>query len=172
MLAAETHEIGMLIKKALEERYGTENIVDHFADTSDTLCYASNENQNATYAMINKGADLALVVGGYNSSNTSHLVELCEEEINTFFINSSEDIVSESQIQHFNLHSKSIEQTDDWLPNKRPLEIILTCGASCPDIMLDDVLLRILSFFPDVPIVSEVLSEYENGVLNLIGSES
>ena len=172
MLATETHEIGMLIKKALEERYGTENIVDHFADTSDTLCYASNENQNATYAMINKGADLALVVGGYNSSNTSHLVELCEEEINTFFINSSEDIVSESQIQHFNLHSKSIEQTDGWLPSKRPLEIILTCGASCPDIMLDDVLLRILSFFPDVPIVSEVLSEYENGVLNLIGSES
>ncbi len=172
MLASETHEIARLIKDALEDRYGTENIADHFADTSDTLCYASNENQNATYAMIARGADLALVVGGYNSSNTSHLAELCEETISTYFINSSEDILCESRIQHFDLGSKSVVQTSGWLPASHPVDIILTCGASCPDIMLDDVLLRILSFFPGAPKVSEVLSDYENAVLHPVVSAS
>ncbi len=172
MLASETHEIARLIKDALEDRYGAENIADHFADTSDTLCYASNENQNATYAMIARGADLALVVGGYNSSNTSHLVELCEETISTYFINSSQDILSESRIQYFDLGSKSVVQTSGWLPASRPVDIILTCGASCPDIMLDEVLLRILSFFPDAPNVSEVLSDYENAVLHPVVSAS
>ena len=148
MLASETHEIARLIREALEERYGAEHVSEHFADTSDTLCYASNENQNATYAMIEKGADVALVVGGYNSSNTSHLVELCGETISTFFINSSKDILSERQIRHFDLENRSIIATIDWLPATRPVDIILTCGASCPDIMLDNVLLRILSFFP------------------------
>ncbi|MXY97245.1 MAG: 4-hydroxy-3-methylbut-2-enyl diphosphate reductase [Gemmatimonadetes bacterium] len=172
MLASETHEIARLIREALEERYGTERIADHFADTSDTLCYASNENQNATYAMIEKGADVALVVGGYNSSNTSHLVELCEETISTFFINSSKDILSDRQIRHFDLESKSIVATIDWLPATRPVDIILTCGASCPDIMLDNVLLRILSFFPDTPPVAEVLAEYEHTVRQPVVSAS
>ena len=172
MLASETHEIARLIKDALEDRYGTENIADHFADTSDTLCYASNENQNATYAMIARGADLALVVGGYNSSNTSHLAELCEETISTYFINSSEDILCESRIQHFDLGSKSVVQTSGWLPASHPVDIILTCGASCPDIMLDEVLLRILSFFPGAPKVSEVLSDYENAVPHPVVSAS
>ncbi len=172
MLASETHEIARLIKDALEERYGAEDIADQFADTSDTLCYASNENQNATYAMIDRGADVALVVGGYNSSNTSHLVELCQETISTFFINSSDDIQSDSRIQHFDLGSRSVVQTRDWLPATRPVDIILTCGASCPDIMLDNVLLRILSFFPDAPKVSEVLADYGNTVLHPVVSAS
>ena len=132
MLASETHEIARLINAALEEKYGAAHIDDHFADTSDTLCYASNENQNATYAMIEQGADVALVVGGYNSSNTSHLVELCEESISTFFINSSKDILSERQIRHFDLEKRAIVATIDWLPDTRPVDIILTCGASCP----------------------------------------
>ena len=172
MLASETHEIARLINAALEEKYGAEHIDDHFADTSDTLCYASNENQNATYAMIEQGADVALVVGGYNSSNTSHLVELCEESISTFFINSSKDILSERQIRHFDLEKRSIVTSIDWLPDTRPVDIILTCGASCPDIMLDDVLLRILSFYPDAPAVSEVLSDYERAVLQPVVSAS
>ncbi len=172
MLASETHEIARLINAALEEKYGAEHIDDHFADTSDTLCYASNENQNATYAMIEQGADVALVVGGYNSSNTSHLVELCEESISTFFINSSKDILSERQIRHFDLEKRSIVATIDWLPDTRPVDIILTCGASCPDIMLDDVLLRILSFYPDASAVSEVLSDYESAVLQPVVSAS
>lgn len=172
MLASETHEIARLINAALEEKYGAAHIDDHFADTSDTLCYASNENQNATYAMIEQGADVALVVGGYNSSNTSHLVELCEESISTFFINSSKDILSERQIRHFDLEKRAIVATIDWLPDTRPVDIILTCGASCPDIMLDDVLLRILSFYPDAPAVSEVLSDYERAVLQPVVSAS
>ncbi len=172
MLASETHEIARLIKDALAEKYGAVHIADHFADTSDTLCYASNENQNATYAMIERGADLALVVGGYNSSNTSHLVELCEKTIPTYFINSSDDILSERQIRHFDLETKSIGATIDWLPETRPIDVILTCGASCPDIMLDNVLLRILSFFPDAPEVSEVLADFEHELLLPVVSAS
>ncbi len=172
MLASETHEIARLIREALAEKYGAKYIDDHFADTSDTLCYASNENQNATYAMIEKGADVALVVGGYNSSNTSHLVELCGETISTFFINSSKDILSDRQIRHFDLETRSIVATIDWLPATRPVDVILTCGASCPDIMLDDVLLRILSFFPDAPEVSEVLADFEQTVLHPVVSAS
>jgi Penicillin tolerance protein len=72
-----------------------ENIEEHFADTRDTLCYATNDNQNAVIAMLDTNADLAIVVGGYNSSNTSHLVELCEEKLPTYFINSEEKILSE-----------------------------------------------------------------------------
>ena len=165
MLASETHQIVEIIRVALKKRFGTENITNHFADTSDTLCYASNENQNATYAMIEKGGDLALVVGGYNSSNTSHLVDLCNEKIKTFFISSSENLLSKNQIKHFDLKSKSVITTESWLPKKRPIDIILTCGASCPDIMLDNVLLRLLSFFPDSTDISAVLSDYESKIL-------
>ena len=163
--ASETHQIVEIIRVALKKRFGTENITNHFADTSDTLCYASNENQNATYAMIEKGGDLALVVGGYNSSNTSHLVDLCNEKIKTFFISSSENLLSKNQIKHFDLKSKSVITTESWLPKKRPIDLILTCGASCPDIMLDNVLLRLLSFFPDSTDISAVLSDYESKIL-------
>ena len=74
MLATETQEIANYFKNVMIEKYGAENIKDHFADTRDTLCYATNENQEATYNLLDQNADLAIVVGGYNSSNTSHIV--------------------------------------------------------------------------------------------------
>ena len=67
------------------EKHGEENYKDYFADTRDTLCYATNENQKATYGLLEVDADIAIVVGGYNSSNTSHLVELCEKEVTYIF---------------------------------------------------------------------------------------
>ena len=78
MLATETQAIAELLRQAMITRYGEEDIDEHFADTNDTLCYATKENQDATVALIEDGGDVAVVVGGYNSSNTSHLVELCE----------------------------------------------------------------------------------------------
>ena len=89
MLATETQAIADCLKQSMQERFGEKNIKEHFADTRDTLCYATHDNQNATYALLEQDADLAIVVGGYNSSNTSHIVELCEEKLSTYFISSS-----------------------------------------------------------------------------------
>ena len=160
MLAAETHEIAQVIRRALVDRYGEDHIADHFADTSDTLCYATNENQNATYALIERAADLALVVGGYNSSNTSHIVELCEEAMPTFFVKDADELISEREIRHFSPASQAVATSAHWLPDKPCVDIALTCGASCPDAVVDGVLLRVLSFFSDVREVAEVLAPY------------
>jgi 4-hydroxy-3-methylbut-2-enyl diphosphate reductase len=160
MLASETHEIAQELRRALCDRYGADAIGEHFADTSDTLCYATYENQNATYALIERGADLAIVVGGYNSSNTSHIVELCEKAMPTFFVQGADDLLSASEIRHFSLRDRTVHTTRSWLPAKRPLDVVLTCGASCPDAILDEVLCRMLSFVPDVREVDEVLAPF------------
>jgi len=157
MLASETREITSIIKKSLCDKYGQDQIGHHYADTSDTLCYATNENQNATYALIEQGADIAFVVGGYNSSNTSHLVELCDLSMTTYYIKNAQEILSVDKIRHFDLHTKSLVLSEGWLPSKSPLDVILTCGASCPDAVVDEVLLRILQFFPSAISVEDVL---------------
>ncbi len=160
MLASETHEIARILKDALMARFGESDQIHHFADTSDTLCYATNENQNATYALIDEGADLALVVGGYNSSNTAHIVELCAASAPTYFIQNADEIIDADLIRHFDLASRTIQTDEGWLANGRPLTIALTCGASCPDAIVDSVLLRVLSFFPDTRSVDEVLAPF------------
>ena len=160
MLASETRQVARILRQALADRYGEEKLSETFADTSDTLCYATNENQNATYALIKHGADLGLVVGGYNSSNTSHIVELCQAAMPTYFLQGAKDIVSSSQINHFILHRQQVETTRNWLPEHRPFDIALTCGASCPDAIVDEVLLRVLSFFPQTRRMDEVLQPY------------
>src|SRR6056297_2946943 len=86
MLATETEEVMQILKEAAIEKYGEADILDHFADTSDTLCYATNENQSATLALAETDSDLAIVVGGYNSSNTMHLVEILEHQFPTYHI--------------------------------------------------------------------------------------
>jgi 4-hydroxy-3-methylbut-2-enyl diphosphate reductase len=160
MLATETREISEVLRTAIRERYGEDDLEHHFADTSDTLCYATNENQNATRALIDHGADVVLVVGGYNSSNTSHIVELCEKALTTYFIQNAGEIISSKRVRHFSLRERRTLTTGDWLPGKRPLDIILTCGASCPDAILNEVLLRVLSFFPDTQPLAQVLQSY------------
>lgn len=159
MLATETQSIADYLKKIMIEKYGEENIKDHFADTRDTLCYATHDNQKATYGLLEKDADLAIVVGGYNSSNTSHIVELCEEKLPTYFISSSEKILSKDLISHFNFHDHTEIVTPDFLPHKDPVKIILTSGASCPDSVVDDVLQKILSFYPSSIDISKVVGE-------------
>ncbi len=149
MLASETQAIADRLRAAMAERYGAERIAEHFADTRDTLCYATNENQSATTALIASGGDLAIVVGGYNSSNTSHLVELCEERMPTYFIRDAGEIIGRDAVNHFDLHAKSVRRSDGWLPElDRPLDIVLTSGASCPDALVDDVIETIVYFFP------------------------
>ncbi len=148
MLASETQAIADYLKSVMADVFGGENIRDHFADTRDTLCYATNDNQDATYELLNMHADLAIVVGGYNSSNTSHIVELCEKKFPTYFINSEREIRSEHEIHHYLYRQKQKSVTQGFLPDRRPLRIVLTSGASCPDTLVDRVLLKIVSFFP------------------------
>ena len=160
MLATETQAIAEYFKSLMVDKFGSENIKEHFADTRDTLCYATNDNQDSTYRLLETDADLALVVGGYNSSNTSHIVELCERKFPTYFINSEREIESGSIIHHFNYHEKKRVATAGFLPTKRPLKIILTSGASCPDTLVDRVMLRILELVPAEKTLDQVLAGF------------
>ena len=133
-----------------------DSIQNHFADTRDTLCYATNDNQTAVRGMLEQEADLAIVVGGYNSSNTSHLVELCEEKIKTFYISSEDEIISKNEIHHFNLHKHTKEVGFDFIPQKNVLTILLSSGASCPDAIVESVITKIVSFFNKAKTMEEV----------------
>lgn len=144
MLATETQAIADHLRQMVVKRFGESEVKEHFADTRDTLCYATNDNQSATLRLIEEDADLAIVVGGYNSSNTSHIVELCEERLPTYFIKNESELLSAEMIQHFNWRSGQLVKSTDWLPKNRPLRIILTSGASCPDTLLDRVINRVL----------------------------
>ncbi|MEM9299280.1 MAG: 4-hydroxy-3-methylbut-2-enyl diphosphate reductase [Bacteroidota bacterium] len=159
MLATETQAIADHIKQVMIDLYGGDDYKKHFADTRDTLCYATNDNQDATYGLLEESADLAIVVGGYNSSNTSHIVELCEQKFPTYFINSAREIKSSVVIQHFNYHKKERVQSENWLPQKP--KIILTSGASCPDTLVDEVMLKILGYFPQATTIDELFEQME-----------
>ena len=159
MLATETQTIADYLKTAITEKYGIDNLKEHFSDTRDTLCYATHDNQRATIALLENDADIAIVVGGYNSSNTSHLVELCEEKVNTFFISSVSNIISKNLIKHFNFHNNTEQETNGYLPYKENIKILITSGASCPDSIVDDVINRIVSFFPDAESISNILEK-------------
>ncbi len=166
MLATETQAIADLLRGAMVERYGAAHIDEHFADTKDTLCYATKENQDATIALIEDSGDLAVVVGGYNSSNTSHLVELCEQKVQTYFICDAGEMISPMRIRHLDLHTKSLRESVNWLPMKgldgSSVDIILTAGASCPDALLDEVLRKIIPWFPETRSMDAVLAPYRS----------
>lgn len=158
MLASDTQAIADFLKHTMITKYGLTdaNIADRFADTRDTLCYATNDNQSAVTGMLQTDADLAIVVGGYNSSNTSHLVELCEEKLPTFFINNEEKIISANEIVHYNFHTKEELTTRDFLPANRPLKILVTSGASCPDAVVEAVIHKLVDVVPASKSFSEV----------------
>lgn len=162
MLASDTQGIADYLKQIMVQQYSlTPNTVDsHFANTRDTLCYATNDNQDATYALLTYPANFAVVAGGYNSSNTSHIVELCEEKLPTYFIESEQKILSDRLIRHFDGHTKQEVVTESFIPqsNNQPITILLTCGASCPDAVVEGILLKLVSFFPNARLVSEVMS--------------
>ncbi len=148
MLSGETQAISERIKTAMIARDTSSGLGDRFADTRDTLCYATTENQHAMKSLIQSGGDIAIVVGGYNSSNTSHLVELCESLVPAYYIKDASEILSAAEIRHLDLNTKEVKITKDWLPKTHePLEILLSAGASCPDALVDEVISRIALFF-------------------------
>lgn len=162
MLATETEAIANLLQETIRTVYGEAEMSLHFADTRDTLCYATKENQDATLALIADSGDIAVVVGGYNSSNTSHLVELCEQHLPTYFIRDADELLSPTRIRHLELETKQVQTTEDWLLTdpKTPTDIVLTAGASCPDVLLDEVLQKIVGWFPETRSVEEVLEPF------------
>ena len=167
MLATETETIADLLREVIRKTYGDTEMSTHFADTKDTLCYATKENQDATLALIADGGNVAVVVGGYNSSNTSHLVELCQQHLPTYFVRNADELISPKQIRHLELETKAVQVTEDWLfqttevPElETPIDIVLTAGASCPDVLLDEVLQKIVAWFPNTRPVEDVLEPY------------
>ncbi len=161
MLASETHEIAEFFKLVMQEKFGEESLKAHFVDTRDTLCYATNDNQEATYGLLKQEADFAIVVGGYNSSNTSHLAELLEEKFPTYYISSAEEIEDEQLIHHFSYSNQKMLTTSNWFPKKDKVRLILTSGASCPDAAVDLVLDKLLSFVDNTKSKTEVLLAQE-----------
>lgn len=162
MLASDTEAIADFLKNIMVKKYRltASTAEEKFADTRDTLCYATNDNQSAVYGLLKQPADFAIVVGGYNSSNTSHLVELCEEKLPTYFINNAEKIISPTEILHFDFHQKKELVSSNYLPAAtRPVKILMTSGASCPDAVVEDVIVRILSFFEGTRSFDDILSD-------------
>ena len=158
MLASDTQGISDYLKQVVTDHHQlkTTEVERHFANTRDTLCYATNDNQEATYHLLQHEADFAVVVGGYNSSNTAHLVELCEAQLPTFFIQSQESILAKNSIKRYDLHEKE-EISSDFIPEKEKTTILLTCGASCPDAVMEAVMLKILSFFNATKEIEKVI---------------
>lgn len=149
MLATETQAIADYIRQVMITHFQLTEATagERFADTRDTLCYATNDNQTAVTGMLQEPADLAIVVGGYNSSNTSHLVELCEEKLPTYFISSPEKMISANAIDHWDFHHSREINGDQFLPEQPVVTILLTSGASCPDALVEGVIRRLLSFY-------------------------
>ena len=161
MLATETQEIADFLKNVFIEHFQLEkeSIQTRFADTRDTLCYATNDNQISTYALLNESADFAIVAGGYNSSNTAHLVDLCMEKLPTYFISSVNKLISRDQILHFDNPSSLEQISTNFIPNKEKIRVLLTCGASCPDAVIEEIFRKLVSFFPDAKDVDFVVDQ-------------
>ena len=169
MLATDTQEIVEYLREVIVDYYqlSPDQVTEHFADTRDTLCYATNDNQSATYGLLQIEADFALVAGGYNSSNTAHLVDLCAEKLPTYFIKSADQLVSRNDIVHFNNRKKDEVASADFIPAKEKVVVLLTCGASCPDAVIEEILRKLVSFFPEATAPDDVVQAWEEA---LIGS--
>jgi 4-hydroxy-3-methylbut-2-enyl diphosphate reductase len=161
MLATETEEVIQILREAAIRRHGTADIETYVADTSDTLCYATHENQSATIELAKQAYDVALVVGGFNSSNTMHIVELLEKTQKTYHIRNAQDL-TRLVITHFDQWKHRIQQTHDWLDTtKSPVKIAITSGASCPDAVVDGVIIYLASWFDHCKTPSEVMATFQ-----------
>jgi 4-hydroxy-3-methylbut-2-enyl diphosphate reductase len=160
MLATDTQEIVDYLRQIIRLHFqlAPENIKEYFADTRDTLCYATNDNQSATYGLLAEEADFAIVAGGYNSSNTAHLVDLCVEKLPTYFIKNEEKLISGDQVLHFDNVAKEERVSTSFIPTKEKTRVLLTCGASCPDAVMEEILRKLVSFFPGAEDVEEVVN--------------
>jgi 4-hydroxy-3-methylbut-2-enyl diphosphate reductase len=141
MLRGETEEVQRRIQKAIVDRDGIAGAAKNFR-FFDTICGATQERQDALRELLNVRMDLLLVVGGYNSSNTSHLAEMGEEKLPTYFVLNASRLLSEKQIRHYDLHERREVVAENWLP-KGPVVVGITAGASCPNNLIEETLVRL-----------------------------
>lgn len=141
MLRSETEAIQNLLREAVAKRdAGSTANFRYF----DTICGATQDRQDALFQLLNESLDMLMVVGGYNSSNTTHLAEIGSEKLPTWFIRNADCLTSANEIRHFDLHAKKEIVSTDWLPNRKNLTIGITAGASCPNSLIEDTLRRLL----------------------------
>jgi len=144
MMRNETEEVQRRIRCAIEDRHGKENLNTHFR-FFDTICGATQERQDALSLMLAESMNLLIVVGGYNSSNTSHLAEMGEGKLPTYFIKNASKMESPKLIRHWNQHKNIEESTENWLP-EGPAVVGVTAGASCPNNLIEDILHKLYEF--------------------------
>lgn len=165
LLAQETLTIAQKLKNLIAGIYGAEHIDHHFGKTKDTLCYATNANQGALLKLLDQvKAQVGIVVGGKNSSNTSQLYKLLQKRIEaTFYIQSEADILDGDTILSYDINSKTTQKRT-VKRESQPLNIVLTGGASCPDGLIQQIITRINSFYPaeELNSVDYVLAHLED----------
>ena len=154
MLRGETEEVQRRLKLAMINKFGLENVAEHFR-FFDTICGATQDRQDALHKLLNRPMDLLIVVGGYNSSNTSHLAEMGEAKLPTYFIKNASKMISMNQVIHYDQHQNQEVETADWL-STAPQTVGITAGASCPNNLIEDAIKRLfelkgLSVFDFMP---------------------
>jgi len=141
MMRGETEEVQRRMRNAMVVKYGKEALDDHFR-YFDTICGATQDRQDALGDLLNRPMDLLLVVGGYNSSNTAHLAEMGEDKLPTFFIKDAQEMESAEKLHHFSQEKHEMAIAKNWLPKEQELTIGVTAGASCPNNLIEDVIVR------------------------------
>lgn len=142
MLSTESLEIANMLQESLTKRYGKESLPQQFRHF-DTICSATQERQDAVIKLVKEGMDLMVVVGGYNSSNTGHLVEMSLAFCPAFHVQDASCLISKEKIQHKKVFSSDIIETLNWLPEGK-LTVGITAGASTPNRVIEEVIQRLL----------------------------
>lgn len=153
MLASETQEIAAYLRDIVVEMYGEEATTD----TRDTLCYATNDNQNATLGVLESGAQLGVVVGGFNSSNTIQIATILGQNMPVYFVRNSDDLISNQKATVFNFSLLKEEEIVPSLLFAENLKLVVTSGASCPDKTVDLVIQKIIDWRGETESVETVL---------------
>lgn len=150
MLASESREIEAAVRRAVEVRWGAAALPEHFMEF-DTICSATQERQDAIYEMLKEPLDLVVLIGGFNSSNTSHLAEIAAGRYPTYFIENAEDLRGPDEIRCRAIHSSDVEVRRGWLPRGRPVTVGVTAGASTPNNVIGGVIERLFKLAGEAP---------------------
>jgi 4-hydroxy-3-methylbut-2-enyl diphosphate reductase len=146
MLMSESLGIGDMIKAAMSDRWGSENLDRHY-QAFDTICSATQDRQDAVVTLLKDSTiDLMLVIGGYNSSNTANLARICAAARPTFHVADPECLISRDEIRHRPLGSKTEVITRGWLPAAGPISVGVTSGASTPDNLVGAAIAKLDAF--------------------------
>ncbi|PZO14343.1 MAG: 4-hydroxy-3-methylbut-2-enyl diphosphate reductase [Leptolyngbya foveolarum] len=151
MLKGETEQIGKLFERTMLKKYGPTELNEHF-HSFNTICDATQERQDAMFSLVDADIDLMVVIGGFNSSNTTHLQEIAvERNIPSFHIDSAVRVGADNRLEHRPLHSNDLAIEKDWLPAGK-ISVGVTSGASTPDKSVQEVIERIFAIKAQVPV--------------------